>query len=75
MKFLQILGNDDCSSFTSFEFEDHEVYIVNVGDQIWSNGHEIQIADYVDACELDTLIEQVSNKTAFKGALRRLGFI
>ena len=74
MKFLKIIGYIDGSSFTRFEFETHNTDNVNCGDQIWSNGHQVEIADYVDRDNLEYLISLVSNRTAFKGALRRTGF-
>lgn len=75
MKFLQVMGRSGESGFVSFEFEDHSTDNVNCGDQIWSDGHEVEIADYVDGDNLDYLISLVENKQAFKGALRRMGFI
>jgi hypothetical protein len=75
MKFLQIMGKVENSSFTSFEFEEHIAYEVNCGDQIWSNGQEIQIADYTERDNLEELISMVDNRQSFKGALRRLDFI
>ena len=74
MKFLQIMGAVENSSFTSFEFDCHSTDNINCGDSIWSNGHEVEIADYVEPDDLRFLISQVSNKMAFKGALRSLGF-
>ena len=74
MKFIQIMGNVDNSSFTSFEFSYHSTDNVNCGDSIWSNGHEVEIADYVEKEDLNFLISQVENKMAFKGALRRMDF-
>ena len=73
MKFLQVLGF--AGSFARFEFEPHDAGDAVCGDQIWSNGHEIEIADYVDEECLNELINMVSNKTAFKGALRRMEII
>lgn len=72
MKFLQIMGRLDCSSFIEFEFDYHQADEVIEGDQIWSNGHCIQIAEYVDKNLLDELIDKVSNKQSFKGALIRM---
>ena len=74
MKFLQIMGSVNNSSFTSFEFSYHEADDVIVGDQIWSNGHEIEIADYIDSEHLKYLISITKNGRAFKGALRRMEF-
>lgn len=75
MKFLQALGRVDDSSFFSFEFEHHESYEVCIGDSIWSDGHYIEIAEYVDEDDLAELINMVQNRTAFKGALRRVGLL
>ena len=72
MRFLQIMGRVGDSSFTSFEFNDHSTDNVNCGDSIWSNGHEVEIADYVEEEDLNHLISLVENKQAFKGALRRM---
>ena len=73
MKFLQIMGRCGNGSFYSFEFEDHNTDNVCCGDQIWSDGHEVEIADYADKENLDYLISMVENRLAFKGALRRVG--
>ena len=73
MKFLQILGKVGYSSFYSFEFEGHNPNDVFCGDQIWSNGHEVEIADYADKENLNYLISMVKNKKSFRGALRRVG--
>jgi hypothetical protein len=74
MKFLQIMGRVWSSSYTKFEFSDHNADLVCIGDSIWSNGHELEIADYVESDDLRDLISQVDNKQAFSGALRRMGF-
>ncbi len=75
MKFLQIKGRCSESSFTAFEFTHHAAHEVIFGDQIWSNGHEVEIYDYVSEEGLAYLISQTENKTAFKGALRRVGLL
>ncbi|MCP4282106.1 MAG: hypothetical protein GY776_19185 [Alteromonas sp.] len=75
MKFLQIKGRCGESSFTAFEFTYHAAHEVIFGDQIWSDTHEVEIADYVSEEGLTFLISQVENKTAFKGALRRVGLL
>ena len=62
-------------SFVVFNFEKHSTDNVNCGDQIWSDGEIVEIADYVDRENLDYLINMVENKTAFKGALRRVELI
>lgn len=75
MKFLQIMGRSGNSSYISFEFSDHDAGSVCVGDQIWSNGHEIEISEWVDGEDLRELIDQVENKQSFSGALRRMELI
>ncbi|AUS01907.1 hypothetical protein NVP2044O_43 [Vibrio phage 2.044.O._10N.261.51.B8] len=74
MKFLQVMGRTNDSSYISFEFSEHEASNVNCGDQIWSNGHEIEIADWVESENLDELLSQVENLRVFRGALLRCGF-
>lgn len=74
MKFLQVMGRVENSSFISFEFEDHNTDNVNCGDQIWSNGHEVEIADYIDSENLEYLLSLVENNRAFRGALLRCDF-
>ncbi len=75
MRFIRIKGRCGESSFTAFEFTQHAAHEVIFGDQIWSNTHEVEIADYVSEEGLAYLISQVENKTAFKGALRRVGLL
>ncbi len=74
MKFLQAMGRVENSSFIIFEFGEHNTDNVNCGDQIWSNGHEVEIADYVDSENLEYLMSLVENKRAFRGALLRCDF-
>ena len=73
MKFLQIMGRSGYSSYFSFEFSEHESF--GIGDQVWSNGHEVEVAEWLDDDALEELLDMVSNKTSFKGALRRLEII
>ncbi len=75
MRFIRIKGRCGESSFTAFEFTRHAAHEVHFGDQIWSNGHEVEIHDDVSEEGLAYLISQVENKTAFKGALRRVGLL
>lgn len=74
MKFEQVMGRVGDSSYISFEFDYHNTDNVNCGDQIYSNGHEIEIADWVDSENLQYLLSLVDNKRAFRGALIRTGF-
>ncbi len=70
MKFESILERD--SGWVVFKFTKHDAVDVCCGDQIWSNGQEVQIYDGADKDVIYELINQVENKTAFKGALRRM---
>ena len=70
MKFLRII--ERTGSYISFELSEHAPSLVNLGDQIWSDGREVAIYDCIDESDLTDLLEQVENKTAFKGALRRM---
>lgn len=69
------MGRVGDSSFISFEFEDHNTDNVNFGDQIWSNGHEVEVADYADEENINYLVSLVKNKQAFKGALLRMDLL
>lgn len=73
MKFLQIINLNDYSGFITFEFSEHMAF--GIGDQVWSNGHEVDIYDAADSDVIEELISMVENKQAFKGALRRLEII
>ena len=68
------MGRVGNSSYIGFEFSDHDADVINLGDQIWSNGHEVEIEENIDAEDLDEIINTVSNKQAFKCALRRMEF-
>ncbi len=74
MKFEQVMGRVGDSSYISFEFNHHNTDNVNCGDQIYSNGQEIEIADWVDIENLEYLLSLVDNNRAFRGALIRTGF-
>ena len=73
MKFLKIISNS--SNFAEFEFSQHEAYKVNFGDQIWSDGNRVEVYEWADIEAINDLILLVENKTAFRGALRRLDII
>ncbi len=75
MKFLQALGSIEGTSYYTFMFEQHDLTLVCCGDSIWSDGTQVQIAEWVDEDDLQDLIEQVDNSKAFKGALRRCGIL
>ena len=67
--FLQSMGRCGSSSFFSYEFERHSEDNVNCLDEIHTNGHEIEIADYTKQENLDYLVSMVKNKGEFKRAL------
>lgn len=64
------MGRCGDSSYYSFEFSEHESF--GIGDQVWSNGHEVEVAEWLDEDALEELLDMVDNKTSFKGALRRM---
>ena len=71
--FLQSMGRCGFSSFFCYEFEWHSEDNVNCLDEIYTNGHEIDIADYTKQENLDYLISIVKNKDEFKRALLKDG--
>ena len=73
MKFLKIISNS--SNFAEFEFSQHEARKVNFGDQIWSDGNRVEVYEWANIEAINDLILLVENKTAFRGALRRLDII
>lgn len=73
MKFIEGLGWSEEDSAYLFEFEKHTASDVCIGDQIWSDGYKVYVYDYVEQDVLEELISSVSNRKAFKGALRRAG--
>ena len=72
MKFESIVGRT--GSYIVFQFEEHNTDNVNCGDQIWSDGFNVEISEDIDQEDLDFFVSLVNNKTSFKGALRRVGF-
>ena len=72
MKFESIIGRT--GSYIVFQFEEHNTYSVNCGDQIWSDGFTVEISEDIDKEDLDFFVSLVDNKTSFKEALRRVGF-
>lgn len=72
MKFIKIIREN--FGWTSFQMSEHNSHMVNCGNQIWSNGSTVEVAEYCDSEGLQELIDQVENKQAFRGALLRMGF-
>ncbi len=75
MKFIDCLGRDRVTRSVVIEFTRHAAHEVNFEGQIRSNTRTVEIYDYVSEEGLNFLISQVENKTAFKGALRRVGLL
>ncbi len=73
MIFTGMTGQVGDTSYYGFTFEQHDLNDVCCGDQIWSDGTSVEISEDIDSENLDYLISLVSNRTAFKGALRRVG--
>jgi hypothetical protein len=73
MKFVSIVGSQ--GSYINFLFTEHNPYEVCVGDQIWSNGQEVDIYEGVDVDVLHDLIGMVDNRHSFISALSRVGVI
>lgn len=73
MKFVSII--ERVGSYIAFQFDSHNRDMVCNGDQIWSDSNRVEVYESVDKDVIDDLIDQVENKQAFKGALRRMELI
>lgn len=74
MKFVSAIGYQDDGSYL-FEFEQHDSGLACIGDQVWSDGKMVYIYDYASGVVIHEFAEEVENKKAFMGALRRVGLI
>lgn len=74
MKFLEIMGYVDNSSYIRFKFSLHDRDDVCLGDKLWSDGQNVEVSDFIDDDDLEYLLSFVENKRAFRGALMRMGF-
>lgn len=73
MKFLMITGHVG-DSYISFKFTPHNSREVCCGDQVWSDGENVEIYEDIDNEVLADLMSTVDNKRAFRGALLICGF-
>lgn len=79
MKFISLVGEDtDDSSYINFEIEGGDRGNC-IGDQVWisSDGKELMV--YIDMSlsilnEVVDMFSTQSDKLAFKGAMRRVGY-
>lgn len=75
MKFKGVVCLSDSENCVIFAFEEHDAYLACIGDQVWSDGQNVHIYDYAEREIIHELIDMVSNKKAFKGAVRRMGLL
>lgn len=71
---IYIETNGRTGSYVSFRLTPHYAYGVNEGDQIWSDGENIEIYEFCDEDLLDDILHQTENKAEFSLALRKAGF-
>ena len=75
MKFLSIIECKPESNYVLLEFEKHKPYEVCIGDQVWSDGNFVELSLYVEDDVLETLMDMVDNKRAFRDVLMLLGVL
>lgn len=73
MKYISKQG--EVGSYHVFLFTEHDSRDVNIGDQVWSNGSAVEIAEFCDSDILEDLISMVENQIEFMRALSNEGLI
>lgn len=75
MIFIKRNGLVSGTSYYSYKFEPHGSRDVCVGDQVWSDGVNVEIYEGVDVDILLDLIDIVDNKQDFIEVLKRDGVL
>lgn len=76
IKFISAHGYSGGSCYVQFSIAGGDSSYC-IGDQIWCDEHNLEIADFIEKEALEEFFENCASKSvkAFKGALRRAGVI
>lgn len=67
MKFIKKVKRE--GSYHTYLFTDHDADAFIFGDQMWSDGKEIDIVEGCDCSKLLELVDSLDNPADFKGYL------